>query len=225
MRSKFAIVVLAIAALLAGALVFVGLRRRRRGQRQHRNRGPGRVGGDQARDDGEAVDHAQRPDAAGGHGGGARAVHGRDRHQRRRRGRRLGRPARPDPQRRGLGRGPGRDPGGHHAGPVLRRARRLRGRLGPGRRHRRRERLRRRRLEDDRRSSARTARGRCRGSPRRASIYYRKDVLEKAGIDEATAFADWDSFRATLQTIKDEESRTSRRSARPARRRSTSSTT
>ena len=35
------------------------------------------------------------------------------------------------------------------------------------------------------------------------SIYYRKDVLEKAGIDPATAFTDWDTFRATLQTIKD----------------------
>jgi multiple sugar transport system substrate-binding protein len=36
------------------------------------------------------------------------------------------------------------------------------------------------------------------------SIYYRKDVLEKAGVDEATAFADWDSFRGTLQAINDE---------------------
>ena len=35
------------------------------------------------------------------------------------------------------------------------------------------------------------------------SIYYRKDVLEKAGVDPATAFADLDSFRATLQAIKD----------------------
>jgi multiple sugar transport system substrate-binding protein len=35
-------------------------------------------------------------------------------------------------------------------------------------------------------------------------IYYRKDVLEKAGIDPATAFTDWDAFRQTLQTIKDE---------------------
>jgi multiple sugar transport system substrate-binding protein len=35
------------------------------------------------------------------------------------------------------------------------------------------------------------------------SIYYRKDVLEKAGVDPATAFKDWDSFRATLQAIKD----------------------
>jgi len=34
-------------------------------------------------------------------------------------------------------------------------------------------------------------------------IYYRKDVLEKAGIDPATAFQDWSSFRSTLQTIKD----------------------
>ena len=36
------------------------------------------------------------------------------------------------------------------------------------------------------------------------SIYYRKDVLEKAGVDEASAFETWDSFRATLQAIKDE---------------------
>jgi len=35
------------------------------------------------------------------------------------------------------------------------------------------------------------------------SIYYRKDILEKAGVDPATAFKDWDSFRATLQAIKD----------------------
>jgi multiple sugar transport system substrate-binding protein len=35
------------------------------------------------------------------------------------------------------------------------------------------------------------------------SIYYRKDVLDKAGVDPATAFADWDTFRATLQSIKD----------------------
>ena len=35
------------------------------------------------------------------------------------------------------------------------------------------------------------------------AIYYRKDVLEKAGIDPATAFKDWDSFQETLQTIKD----------------------
>jgi multiple sugar transport system substrate-binding protein len=35
------------------------------------------------------------------------------------------------------------------------------------------------------------------------AIYYRKDVLEKAGIDPATAFKDWDSLEQTLQTIKD----------------------
>src|ERR671914_2596628 len=33
------------------------------------------------------------------------------------------------------------------------------------------------------------------------SIYYRKDVLEQAGVDPATAFADWDSFRSTLEAI------------------------
>jgi multiple sugar transport system substrate-binding protein len=35
------------------------------------------------------------------------------------------------------------------------------------------------------------------------AIYYRKDVLEKAGIDPATAFKDWNSLTTTLQTIKD----------------------
>jgi multiple sugar transport system substrate-binding protein len=35
------------------------------------------------------------------------------------------------------------------------------------------------------------------------SIYFRKDILAKAGVDPATAFKDWDSFRATLQAIKD----------------------
>jgi multiple sugar transport system substrate-binding protein len=34
-------------------------------------------------------------------------------------------------------------------------------------------------------------------------IYYRKDALKKAGVDEATAFTDWDAFRNTLQAIKD----------------------
>lgn len=33
------------------------------------------------------------------------------------------------------------------------------------------------------------------------AIFYRKDVLAKAGLDPATAFADWDSFRATLEKI------------------------
>ena len=35
------------------------------------------------------------------------------------------------------------------------------------------------------------------------SLYYRKDVLEKAGVDPATAFQDLASFKATLQAIKD----------------------
>jgi multiple sugar transport system substrate-binding protein len=35
------------------------------------------------------------------------------------------------------------------------------------------------------------------------AIYYRKDVLEKAGIDPATAFTDVKTFQQTLQTIKD----------------------
>jgi multiple sugar transport system substrate-binding protein len=35
------------------------------------------------------------------------------------------------------------------------------------------------------------------------AIYYRKDVLEKAGIDPATAFTDVNAFQKTLQTIHD----------------------
>jgi multiple sugar transport system substrate-binding protein len=35
------------------------------------------------------------------------------------------------------------------------------------------------------------------------AIYYRTDLLEKAGVDPATAFTDWDAFRATLQKLKD----------------------
>jgi multiple sugar transport system substrate-binding protein len=34
------------------------------------------------------------------------------------------------------------------------------------------------------------------------AIYYRKDVLKKAGVDEATAFTDWDAFRNTLEKVK-----------------------
>jgi multiple sugar transport system substrate-binding protein len=35
------------------------------------------------------------------------------------------------------------------------------------------------------------------------AVYYRKDVMRKAGLDPATAFKDWDTFRASLKTIKD----------------------
>jgi multiple sugar transport system substrate-binding protein len=35
------------------------------------------------------------------------------------------------------------------------------------------------------------------------AIYYRKDLLEKAGVDPETAFTDWDAFRATLHKLKD----------------------
>jgi multiple sugar transport system substrate-binding protein len=35
------------------------------------------------------------------------------------------------------------------------------------------------------------------------SIYYRKDLLEKAGVDPKTAFADWDAFKATLRQLKE----------------------
>jgi multiple sugar transport system substrate-binding protein len=35
------------------------------------------------------------------------------------------------------------------------------------------------------------------------AIYYRKDLLEKAGVDPKTAFTDWDAFKSTLQKLKD----------------------
>jgi multiple sugar transport system substrate-binding protein len=35
------------------------------------------------------------------------------------------------------------------------------------------------------------------------SIYYRKDLLKKAGIDPKTAFTDWDAFKNTLRKLKD----------------------
>jgi multiple sugar transport system substrate-binding protein len=35
------------------------------------------------------------------------------------------------------------------------------------------------------------------------SIYYRKDLLEQAGVDPETAFTDWDAFKATLRKLKD----------------------
>ena len=224
MRSRFAVVALAIAALFAGALVFSGCGGDDDDSGSTGNRGPGRDVRDQAGDDGQALDHAERPAAEGGHGGGARAVHGRDRHQGRRRGRRLGRPARPHPQRGGLGRGPGRDAGGHHAGAVLRRARRLRGPLGPGRGHRRRERVPGRRLADDRRSSARTARGRSRGSPRRARSTTARTSSRRPASTRRPPFR-----TGTRSAPRCRRSRTrspaSSRSARRARRRSTSSTT
>jgi len=34
------------------------------------------------------------------------------------------------------------------------------------------------------------------------AIYYRKDALEKAGVDPATAFTDWDAFNNTLIKLK-----------------------
>jgi len=35
------------------------------------------------------------------------------------------------------------------------------------------------------------------------SIFYRKDLLKKAGIAPETAFTDWDAFKATLKKLKD----------------------
>ena len=100
------------------------------------------------------------------------------------------------------GDGPGHHPGRHHAGAVLRRARRV---LGPHARIK------------DIGGKAAYAPGIWKTTQvegqngtwaipwftEARSIYYRKDVLEKAGVDPATAFKDLDSFKATLQTIKD----------------------
>ena len=54
--------------------------------------------------DRQLLDHAQRPAAPGRHGEDGQAVRGPDRGQGQRRGRRLGRPARPHQERRRLGR-------------------------------------------------------------------------------------------------------------------------
>jgi multiple sugar transport system substrate-binding protein len=35
------------------------------------------------------------------------------------------------------------------------------------------------------------------------SIYYRKDLLKKAGVDPKTAFTDWEAFKSTLRKLKD----------------------
>jgi multiple sugar transport system substrate-binding protein len=35
------------------------------------------------------------------------------------------------------------------------------------------------------------------------SIYYRKDLLRKAGVDPKTAFTDWGAFKATLRKLRD----------------------
>ena len=47
-----------------------------------------------------------------------------------------------------------------------------------------------------------TGRGRCRGSRRRARSTTARTSLKKAGVDEATAFTDWDAFRATLEKVQ-----------------------
>ena len=126
-----------------------------------------------------------------------------DRHHGRDRGRRLGRDAGPDPQRGRVGRGSGHHAGGHDAGAVLRGAAGLRGPRRPRRGHRRRGRLPRGRLADDRRSPARTASGRCRGSPRRARSTTARTSWRRPASTEDGAFADWDAMTATLQAIKD----------------------
>ena len=141
-----------------------------------------------------------------------------DRHQGQGRARRLGRPVRPHPQRGRLGRGPGRHAGGHHAGAVLRRARRLRG-------------------------PQRQGRATSAASPRYApgiwnttqvdgqdgtwalpwftearAIYYRKDVLKKAGVDPGDGVQ---GLGRVPQATLEKRSRTSsdRRQAHPAVRR------
>ena len=218
-----------VASLIAAVLALsVGLVACGDDARQQQCQEVGRHGQAQGADR-AAVDHAQRPQAQGGHRGrwSSRSSR-RPASKVERRGRRLGRAVRPHPQRGDLGRGPGRHAGGHDAGAVLRRARRLRGHRRPRRGHRRQGRLPGRRLADHpgRRPDGTWA---LPWFTEARAIYYRKDVLKKAGVDEATAFADWDAFRATLEKIKTGARRStasrSSRSARRARRRSTSSTT
>ena len=189
------------------------------GQRERRQEGH----------DGQLLDHAQRPAAAGRHGEDGQAVRGPDRRQGQRRGGRLGRPARPHPQRRRVGRGPRRDAGRHHPGAVLRGARRVREPPGPRRRHRRQGRLRARRVADDPARRARTARSPCRGSPRRArSTTARTSWRRPASIPRPPSPTSTPSSRrcrrSRTRSRRSAASR-SRRSARRARRRSTSSTT
>ena len=166
-----------------------------RGERTPRQLAEGR--------DADALDDAQLAQAEGGPAEDGRALHGQDRREGRRAGGRLGRPVRPHPQRRRLRRRPGHHAGRHDPGAVLRRARRVQ------------------RPERPRRptSAARTPTPtgiwnttQVEGQDgtwaipwftEARSIYYRKDVLEKAGVDPATAFKDLDSFKATLQAIKD----------------------
>jgi multiple sugar transport system substrate-binding protein len=37
------------------------------------------------------------------------------------------------------------------------------------------------------------------------TVYYRKDALAEAGVDEETAFTDWDAFRSTLEALAEVE--------------------
>ena len=176
-------------------------RRQRRPQASRRQRRAGRAAPEGRHPD--ALDDAELAPAEGGPAEDGRALHGQDGREGRRAGGRLGRPVRPHPQRRRLRRRPGHHAGRHDPGAVLRRARRLH---GP-------------RATASRRSAARARTPRASGTRPRSrartgtwavpwftearSIYYRKDVLEKAGVDPATAFTDLDSFKATLQAIKD----------------------
>ena len=93
------------------------------------------------------------------------------------------------------------------------------------RRHRRREGLSGGRLEDD--PGGRPGRHVGRAVVHRGARHLLPQGRPGEGrIDPATAFTDWDAFRNTLETIKEKvPAAVDRRSARPARRPSTSSTT
>ena len=65
----------------------------------------------------------------------------------------------------------------------------------PRRRHRRQGRVRAGHLADDPGRRARTAPAAMPWFTEARAIYYRKDVLEKAGVDPATAFKDVDAFQ------------------------------
>ena len=121
-----------------------------------------------------------------------RAVHGQDRREGRRAGGRLGRPVRPHPQRRGLRRGPGHHAGRHDPGAVLRRARRLHRPERPRRRHRRQAAPTPTGIWNTTQVEGQDGTWAIPWFTEARSIYYRKDVLEKAGVDPATAFKDLD---------------------------------
>ena len=169
MRNRLAVVASAIAFVLApAAIVACGGDDNKSSSstpaRQQRRQGAAAREGH----DPDALDDAQLAQAQGRPRQDDRAVHGEDRRQGRRRRGRLGRPVRPHPQRRGLGRGPRHHAGGHDPGAVLRGTRRASTTCRATSRTSAARRPTPRGSGTPPRSRARTGSGRSRGSPRRA---------------------------------------------------------